>query len=147
MPVVKRIYSKPYREYWLVFTDGSHWMCKLLKWGYSHCYVITRDEFNWIKIEPEQGLLRTTILPFAIDEDAIGFVRPDLSTVLKVTMYRTNTYGVHRWWGLTNCQTFVQYILGVKFYTFTPYRLYKRLLRLNRSEKDQQGIVSTQLIA
>ena len=144
--MIKNIYAPPYREYWIVFTQTKHWIGKLLKSNCSHCYIITRDEFNWIKIDCQQRWLSVQILPYRKDEDAIRAETKHLDRVIRVRMYRGSTKGVHKLFGLTNCVTFVQYTLGVKLWSFTPYQLCKALLRLTRSQMNQKGIVSVQQI-
>jgi hypothetical protein len=144
--MIKNIYAPPYREYWVVFSESKHWSGNLLAKNCSHCYVITRDKFNWIKLDGQQRRLGVEILPYRHDEDAPRIEAKHLNKILHVKMYRGSTKGVHKLLGLTNCVTFVKYVLGVKVWSLTPYQLFKALLRLDRSQMNQQGIVSVHQI-
>lgn len=144
---MKKLWKAPYKEFWLVFSDGVHPICKFMKRGYSHVYVITRDEYNWIKANPEQAYLRFTILPYAIDEDAPRLERPVLSTVLKLKTARRSSEGIYSYFGFMNCVNYVQYMLGIKTSAFTPYGLYKRLLNMTDSQKHRLGIQNIQHVA
>lgn len=141
--------EKDYRfvkEYWVVFTRGTHWVNKVLKKNFSHCYVVTRDQYNWIVINPTRLYLDVQIKPVPLDVDLAKLIRKPHDTVLKIEIYERASEVNFKSIGLINCVTHVKYILGLRVRAITPFRLYKKLLGLSQVDKNKHGIKSIKLV-
>jgi hypothetical protein len=135
--------SPPSSEYYVIFTQGvTHWVSCKLKPNFSHVVLITRDEYNWIVLNPTRLYLQVIIPPVLITDSPLPmFTKPD-DTVLHMTFDKrddTQQYGA---WGLFNCVTWAKYILGLRILCFTPWRLYNRLLNFKPDDFRKHGIRS-----
>jgi hypothetical protein len=131
--------DEPLTEYWLVFSDSTQWISAFLKPGFSHCYVLTRDAYNWMVINPELLYLRAEIAPIPANEDLISIWCQPYETVVKLTFKPRHTMMRFGICGMYSCVTIVRYVLGLQgIKALTPYRLYKKLLTL--SDKDLQSM-------
>lgn len=123
------------REAWLVFRNGEHKLKRILKDGFGHITILYRDEFNWILISPNTGILETIILPYQVEQNAPQWLANGESfTVVRVDYEDKNEA---RWFprfliGFT-CVSFTKYFLGYKDYSCTPYRLYQNLKMLPKN--------------
>ena len=134
-------------DYWVVFQQGTHFISKVLKPGFSHIYVITRDKYNWIKLDPQRLQLAVTIEPCAMSAQLPLVLREENTHIVHVKMDKLDTNPQFGVFGLINCVTHVRYILGLRFNVITPFRLYKKLLELTPRDMLKHGIQSIRLIA
>lgn len=120
---------------WLIFRNGEHRLQRILKDGFGHITILCRDDFNWILISPNTGILETIILPYQVEQDAPQWLANGKDfTVVKVDYEDKNEA---RWFprfliGFT-CVSFTKYFLGYKDYSCTPYRLYQNLKKLTKN--------------
>lgn len=134
-------------DYWLVFKQSEgYWLQKFLKKGFGHVFVITKDDYNWIVIDPHKLKLMTVIAPYQTSENFPRLLVNDGYKVLKVTTYDRKTSNKLCYWQFNFCVPIVKYILGIKVKSWTPYGLYKKMLRLNEKQKHSTGIKTIQLI-
>lgn len=134
-------------EYWLVFKQSQgYWLQKFLHYGFGHVFVVTRDAYNWIVIDPHKLKLVTVIAPYKVSENFPRMLINDGYKVLKVSTYDRETGIKLRYFQLNFCVPIVKYVLGIKVKAWTPYGLYKKLLRLNERQKHATGIKSVQRI-
>lgn len=134
-------------NYWLVFKQSQgYWLQKFLRVGFGHVFVVTKDDYNWIVIDPHKLKLVTVIAPFKASEDFPRILVKDGYKVIKVSTYDRETSKKLRYWQPNFCVPIVKYILGIKVNAWTPYGLYKKLLSLNEKQKHATGIKSVKLI-
>lgn len=145
--MIQKIFDPEVQEFWIVFTQGTHFISHLLKKNFSHVYLITRDKYNWIILNPLRLHLGFEIPAAHVNFDLPRDMRQSFDNVIKITMYKRDSKKQFAHFGLLNCVTYVKYILGLRMYVLTPFRLYKRLLHLSESEKIKHGIQSIKLIA
>jgi hypothetical protein len=132
----------PITEYWLVFTQSSQWINKFLKPHFSHVYILTRDQYNWIALNPHHLMLRVEIAPLSAQEDLISKMTSENDTVLKICFKPRHTKKVFGVFGFYNCVTIAKYALGLPIYAVTPYILYKKLLNMPDGDKIRHRILS-----
>lgn len=139
--------DEPITEYWLVFTTSTQWVRHVLVPNFAHCYVLTRDNYNWLVLHPERLQLRAEIAPFAATDDLIALWCKPHETVLKLSFMPRHTVIRFGWWGFFSCVTLVRYILGLhSIKCVTPYQLYKKLLALSDQQRQSLRIASIELI-
>ena len=120
------------KTFWIVFREGDFAIKRLFKRGFGHVYAITKDDFNWIGIDPQNRFLRFEILPYKTDQDvAAAILNAGSCKILEVEidgleshMFSLNPIS------LLNCVSQIKYLLGLRVLAQTPYRLYRRLLRM-----------------
>ena len=134
-------------DYWVVFTQGTHFISRVLKPGFSHVYVITHDKYNWITLDPQRLKLAVTIEPYAISTHLPAELMLADSHILHIKMDKLDTNPQFGLFGLTHCVTYVRYILGLRLPTLTPFSLYNKLLMLSPRDMLKHGIQSIRLIA
>lgn len=138
--------DEPITEFWIVFSDSEDWIRYFLKQNFSHCYVLTKDKFNWMILNPERLYLRTEIAPYPADEDLIKiFIKPH-ETVLKISFmprHTTTRFGIC---GMFSCVTLVRYLLGLRIKALTPYSLYKKLVKLDDKKMNKMRLSSVEII-
>lgn len=130
-------------EYYLIFTQGvTHWITRWLKPNFSHIWLLTRDDYNWLILNPTRLYLQPLIPPISvIDNPWPALLRQD-DTVIHIRFGRrddTQQFGAI---GFLNCVTWAKYILGLRIRCLTPFGLYKRLINLCPSEKETHSILS-----
>lgn len=137
--------SKP-TEYYIVFTQGvTHWITAWLKPNFSHIWLITKDDYNWIVLNPTRLYLQVLIPPIALTDNPLQLTQIT-DTVLKIKFTKrddTQQFGAI---GFLNCVTWSLYMLGLRLKVLTPFGLYKRLLNFNQSQKDKHGIISIEQV-
>ncbi len=130
-------------EYYVIFTQGvTHWITQYLKPNFSHIYLLTKDDFNWILLNPTRGYLQVAILPIPVTQSPLPDSFKDGDTVLHVIFGRRNDRQQFGSIGLLNCVTWAKYILGLRLNCLTPFGLYKRLINLCPSDKEKHAILS-----
>ncbi len=118
---------------YLIFKDGDGIYGKVLKKGYGHLIIVSFDGFNWIVIEPVISQLKVTILPVESDADVIK----DYFSGMTAVLMKEGISQDKRWickLRLLTCALFAKYYLGIDSYSFTPYQLYKHIIKNNLGE-------------
>lgn len=134
-------------EAWLVFKNAEdYWVQRFCKKGFGHVLLITRDQYNWMYLDPHQLKLTYGISPFAAQQDVPRMLRNEGHTVLHVTMFDRATHKKLRYGHLCTCVTFIKYALGVSVRSLTPYGLFKKLLTLSEKDKFKNGIISVRQV-
>jgi hypothetical protein len=130
-------------EYWVVFTQGvTHWVTRWLKPNFSHIFIVTRDDFNWVILNPTRLYLQLLIPAEVAETDVPSKLIQPCDTVLKITFTRRDDTRQYGFFGPLNCVTWAKYILGIRIWCLTPFGLYKRLVTLSPARKLRHGIVS-----
>lgn len=129
-------------ELYLVFCHRDHWGNKLLKTGFSHVYILKKDKYNWYMLNPHCRILSFSVLDIDINTDIpklISYGKNDIifrknfkhhQKVIKVNidMYNSSIPFISILPKL-NCVGIAMYAIGINKCIFTPYRLYKFLLK------------------
>lgn len=134
------------QEYYIVFTQGVHWIAKLLKPNFSHIYIITRDDYNWIVLNPTRGFLQVGIAAVSITEPLPMMVALPADTILKVIIDKRDSGKLFGYFKLINCVTAVKYILGLRLCAVTPFQLFSRLLNFKPKDYKKHHIVSIERV-
>jgi hypothetical protein len=116
------------REFIVIFGKSAHWTGKILNKSISHVMVVSLSNGFWLKLDPTPQGLETEVSAF--NEDTLKMLRKmDDIRALKVSVHRSKSYFAKL--GVMTCTDVAQYILGLHFrWCWTPYQLYKRLLKL-----------------
>lgn len=121
-------------EYYLVFKPSKMRVFKwILKKNFGHVLVLAKDEFNWLVLDPALDGFYVNILPVSADENLAKLVseQENVSILKLKTMHIKKKYNF-LWFMM--CSGFVQYYLNLRLITFTPYQLYKKLLKKDLAE-------------
>jgi hypothetical protein len=136
-------------DYWIVFTQGkTHWITRWLKANFSHIYLFTRDQYNWIALNPTRLYLQVHIPALRSSDPYPATVYTPADTVLKVTFRERDDTQQYGSIGFLNCVTWAKYILGLRVRCITPYGLYKSLVRFStdRAQMEAHGITSIERV-
>ena len=135
------------QDFWIIFKQGNGaWFQRFLRQGFGHCFVLTHDSYNWIVLDPHRLKLVFTIPPYQLTENVPRMMVYEGFRVVKITTFDRATYKTGGHSPFSNCVSFVKYCLGIKLFCFTPYGLYKSLLRLSSKNQSRKGIRKVQLI-
>lgn len=128
--------------YWIVFTQGVHFISKLLRPNFSHVYLLTKDKYNWILLNPTRSRLITEVLPFKVTDNAPRLIANHTDIILQITFGQRETHQQFGYFNLLNCLTYAKYILGIPCKAFTPWRFYCKLINFSPRERAFYGIQS-----
>lgn len=122
-------------SYWLVFTSGDYWWRHFLKKGFAHCYLLTADDYNWLRINPTIKRLEVAILNYERHVDVPALLAND-NTIIKIEVLPDlmKAYMVPPYC-FVSCARTLALIIGLRFCIFTPYGLYKKLLRVYNAKQ------------
>jgi hypothetical protein len=145
--VVEEKYSDV-KEFWIGFRSGKYSICRCFKTGFQHTYVLTKSGDNWVELNPRNHALEVFVLPFPIGSNVPELLVRDhghrfLYVKVKQKRRSNPSYNIFR---TIQCVNVVKYMLGIKLFCFTPYQLYKRLLRLEDFERRRKGILELKII-
>lgn len=121
------------REFWIGFSDTEYFMKYLFKEGFGHVYIITKDEWNWMILDPRNGYLDMSIIPIKVSED----LPQKIMEHNKHHLIRVKTQLPLKKWPNLNifrsisCMNIIKYVLGVKLFTWSPYHLHCRLKKMS----------------
>ena len=109
----------------------NHWIPKLLKKGFSHCFIILGDGTNWVLIDPVIGYNDMISLK---GKRVFEYLKEKKFTLVKTTIdYKTKRPFHLR--PLT-CVEIVKGFLCINNpFIFTPYQLYKYLIKKEWEER------------
>ena len=110
--------------------------------------VLQRDEFNWLLLDPQNEWLGWTILPYKITDNVPKIFSSHVNqTVLRVKT-RLPIKEKMRWNLLRvgSCVNIVLYMTGIKASIWTPYQLFKRLMRLQKKQSMKNGVFHVEYI-
>ena len=120
-------------EVFIVYTKTKTRWQKILKDNFGHCFIIARDEYNWLKLDARKPLLISQILPFLAEEEdqLMTFLKNSYESCtiqkkrIKIDLDKSNHIPSLRFW---TCVSFIKYALGIKRrFVLTPWQLYKYL--------------------
>jgi len=103
---------------YIAFTGSDLWHKVFLKKGFGHCCVLIAMENGWLQIDPTHGALQFKHLT---DNNVSYFTK--LLRVKLPTHYKFTGFSLK----FVTCVTIIEYMLGKRMYSITPYRLYEKL--------------------
>lgn len=132
-------------EYYVIFTQGIGWLSHVLQPGFSHMRIITRDDYNWILLNPTLGFLEVVILATPIDQFPKELIESG-DTVLRIVFAKRDPLKQFKRFGLLNCLTLVKYMLGINIYSVTPWQFFKKLVNFKASQRMTYAIHTMEVI-
>lgn len=123
-------------ERWVFFCDNNSVKNSFLKKNYRHSFIITRDQFNWILIDPENKQLTVKILPYSTSFDLPKKILGECLdySCIKLEIKDKKKKHICLPWRFFTCVGIVKYSLGLSIHALTPYRLYKKLKKLENKK-------------
>src|SRR4051812_35873773 len=104
-------------DVWLIFKQGEgYWLQTFLKRGFGHVLLLTRDDYNWMFLDPHQLRLTYGIAPFKTSDDLPRMLKDEGYTVLHITFFDRDTKNKMRHSRMHNCVSFIKYAMGVKIW-------------------------------
>jgi hypothetical protein len=135
------------RVYWLIFKKGDHWYCSALKRGYGHVYVVTNNGKQWMQLDPLNNHLSLYIYDCSIDANLPHILANRGFKVIKVVLNELDTKrSILRPFLLLTCVEIVKYIVGLRLWCWTPYGLYKKLIKFMKKPYKGLGIDSVSIV-
>jgi hypothetical protein len=93
--------------------------------------ILKRTIYGWLEIEPLWNQLKCTLLPFSYDNNIVDAYKNVLNaTIIRIKEVKeilNSDKG--NFYKFFMCVGETQYVLNTRFFVFTPYQLYKRLLK------------------
>jgi len=143
-------------KYWVIFRSSSLWHQAYCKPGFGHCFLITKDDFNWTLIDPGTDRLNVKILdcPASFDLPSgiilesekegqpIKVVEVDINEDRGYKLYFHSIFSLP----FLNCVNMVKYVLGSPLKGLTPYKLWKGLFECERKSKYPYSITRIQTL-
>jgi hypothetical protein len=114
-------------EAWVVFSGNAElWWLKMLKPGFRHCFVIARDDKNWIVLDPLSPHLELAVLPLPRGFDLPRWLEEQDLAVLRAPIKRDHTCAAPM--NLFSCVEVIKRFLGIHARRIlTPWQLYRFL--------------------
>lgn len=137
-PYTARVQQPTYEpeEAWVVFSgEVDLWWLKMLKPGFRHCFVIARDEKNWIVLDPLSPHLELAVLPLPQDFDVPSWLRAQNLTVVDAPIKRQYRKAAPVNW--FSCVEVIKRFLGIHSRRIvTPWQLYCFLTKDNPHKQE-----------
>ena len=145
MSHIQKYYNGRISECYVIFTKSEHWYQIFLKKDFGHLYLLMKDDFNWLVLNPRRLFLHWEILPIPASKDAWKIITSKSDHVIQINLHQRDNIISFGIFGFRTCTTLVQYMLGLKLKCVTPWSLFKRLLRLSTTKRKLHGISSITL--
>lgn len=120
------------REFYIVFSSSDTIFTPILKKNFSHCFVVEKLDEVWMSYDPTRHELNVAVPPCSAKHDLISAM---LELDSSITVLKMNTTGEEQEFMfypcIPNCVYSCLYVMGIRMLMcFTPYQLYKRLLKI-----------------
>lgn len=111
-------------EAWVVFSgEADLWWLRVLKRGFRHCFVIARDEQNWIVLDPLSPHLEIAVLPLPRSFDLPTWLQKQNLKVIQAPIKRDNHKAAP--FNMFSCVEVIKRFLGIHVRRImTPWQLY-----------------------
>lgn len=121
------------RLYYVIFdkrrSSGFYFWHLFTRKNFHHVYLITKANGGCMVMSPTPYSCEIDIYPDTVDS-FIQALPADVTAIVPYVAYSGNLKS-YRPRGIINCVTLTKYFLGVGGFSFTPYGLYKKLMRLS----------------
>lgn len=116
-------------EAWVVFSgEADIWWLKMLKPGFRHCFVVARDEKNWIVLDPLSPHLEIAVLPLPRSFDLPTWLETQNLKVLSAPITRHHKKSAPL--NVFSCVEVIKRFLGIHVRNImTPWQLYCHLTK------------------
>lgn len=138
-------------DYWIVFKSSPSFHQRFCKKGFGHCFILAKDEFNWVLINPGCDRFEVKILNCDTNYDLIASIRRTRNfPIAKIEIDPTQRRVFH--WSpilnlpFLNCVSMVKYVLGTPLRGRTPYGLWKHLCNLSGKENLPNAILRVEIV-
>lgn len=127
---------------WFVFQDSRSWRQRFLKRGFGHVFFLGRDKHNWFTINPLERYCDFAILGKLLTERVDLMAKEQYTKVVyiefvdKLVGTKAPSYV-----GFTNCTHATAYVAGLRG-KLTPYRFYKKLLKMKYTHTYPVNVLS-----
>lgn len=129
-------------EYWLIFVPSKNKKHYFLHKKINHVIILMRDEGVWVVLDPKSSRGCLAVLEYGPKEDVPSYYKKtfecEIVFVKLMNISQPNRYSP--WLRFFSCTLMAQYLMGTKWFIFTPYQLYKKLLRCSQNELLNNGI-------
>lgn len=111
-------------EAWVVFSgEADLWWLRVLKRGFRHCFVIARDEKNWIVLDPLSPHLEVAVLPLPYSFDLPAWLMKQNLRVIQAPIHRHQNKAAP--FNMFSCVEVIKRFLGIHVRRImTPWQLY-----------------------
>ena len=116
-----------------------------MKRGFSHVVVYTKDELQWMRLNPGISKLDWEILPDRSDDRSAWRKYHPASHALYIRSGILQSYLGQ--FGFSNCVKLAQYLCGIKIRAYTPWKLYKKLTKISKSNKPLFNVFEIRVLA
>jgi len=115
---------------WIVFQDETDLtFLKILRRGFRHCFMMIQQEGRWILIDPRANKTDIHLLPHPKDFNFPRYYTEQGKIVVKIPAGQKTPLRVLSPFPVS-CVTTLKRVIGLhRFWIFTPYQLYKHLLK------------------
>ena len=120
-----------FKKSWIVFCDSQDIKNRFMKPNFRHVFLLTKDEFNWYMIDPDYRFLNIKILPYRADYNLPGKFLINNNKVICILHKKYTNKHLLNPIRLFTCVEIIKYVLGIQLFCFTPYGLYRKLMKLN----------------
>jgi hypothetical protein len=117
--------------YYVCFRKSDRWWGMFLKKDFGHCFVLINDGINWIEVCPRLRKAFISIIPVAANEDILKMYHKEIPEFVAIEMEFSEKFQPKVLFYAPTCVGFVKYVLGIRMWACTPYRLFRKLLKLN----------------
>jgi hypothetical protein len=103
----------------------------MLKDGFKHCFINLQTEDGWVEFDYGTGIPHVSVMA-ASDFDLNSYYQSSGFTTVETEQSKSIKFGINLFCGtitVANCVGLVKALLGVKYFSVTPYQLYKRLIK------------------
>jgi len=121
------LHGKSLADYYIVFKPSELNM-PFIDRGFSHCYAMKWDGYNWMMINPALGFTDIFILPSYDPDIRVALADEPYTDIIRVSAWRK----INRWrtpWPVAfTCVEQIKAVLGISaWWIITPKQLYKHL--------------------
>lgn len=114
-------------EAWVVFSgEADLWWLRILKRGFRHCFVVARDDKNWIVLDPLSPHLEIAVLPLPHSFDLPKWLSEQNLKVMHAPIQRGHDKAAP--FNMFSCVEVIKRFLGIHIRgIMTPWQLYRFL--------------------
>lgn len=117
---------------WIIFSnDTDIRLLKMFRQGFRHCFMMMQQDDRWVLIDPRSNKTDVQILLHPKSFNFPRYYVEQGKTVLKIPMIATPQKIMSPF--PVSCVETLKRMIGLHaWFVFTPYQLYKKLLKLQK---------------
>ena len=136
-------------KYYVAFLKTEKFWKHFTKAGFGHIVLFFKDEYNWMKVESHMSYLDFQVLDYPLSTDIPKIYSEKGNKVLEIDVERKRPHRIIGYFhfipGVLTCVNSTIWAMGIKIRAFTPYGLYKKLLRyghMSEQNRKKTGFIS-----